>query len=150
MATKRKAAPFVKIAAGAVPAPFDLEARMSASMSFLAKMEAGIDKEKLENERQEWALDNPFVYGLVTRCVKEALDTPSKGVHDSARKVAAHVAAESYLGHYIHHKACFGGIVRDVRFRRDQSFDVMEVDVGPAPERIGGGIVIVKVTFSRV
>lgn len=146
MATKRN-----NRAAIAAPAPFDIEARMASAMTPAAQIDAGVNSEGWKRRRAEWAEQVPFVIAIVD-VVIDVDKTVQKPVRrsDRSRLTAMRVALETALGHYLHEKDRFQGVVADIRLTRRLTglmmADIVQINV-KVPESLGGGLTTVEATF---
>jgi hypothetical protein len=145
MATKRNS----KVAAP--PALFDIEARMAAAMTPAAQMEGQVNSDAWKRRRAEWAEQVPFVVAIIDVAidVDQMAHKPVRRT-DRSRLTAIRVALETALGHYLHEKDKFSGVIADIRLTRKLMglvmADVVEIDV-KVPESLGGGLTTVEATF---
>lgn len=152
MATKRKIMPVATCASTKpIPAPFDLEARMASAMTPQAQIEAGVDSDSWRIKRAEWAESVPFVQAIVEVLGEVDANVPRPNRRtDRSRLIEFRVAIEGCVGHLLHEKEGFQGIVSDIRLSRKPvnsiMADVIEIDV-KTPESMGGGITTVQAVF---
>jgi hypothetical protein len=146
MATKRN-----KVAVTTPPVSFDIEARMAAAMTPAAQIDAGVNSDAWKRRRVEWAEQVPFVLAIIDVAidVDQMAHKPVRRT-DRSRLTAFRVAIETALGHYLHEKDKFSGVIADIRLTRKLMglvmADVVEIDV-KVPESLGGGLTTVEATF---